>query len=121
MKRPIIFILFTLFTFHFSFAQGTIRGTVFDDGDGESVPFANVMLYEHYAQGAEKMTKFGCATDLNGFFMINRVPAGTYTLRVRFVGYEEYSETITVANGKTPSLKAPSALYQAGIKGIVAA
>ena len=104
MKKAIyIFLLFhfSLFTFHFSFAQGTIRGTVFDDGDGESVPFANVMLYEHYAQGAEKMTKFGCATDLNGFFMINRVPAGTYTLRVRFVGYEEYSETITVANGKT--------------------
>jgi len=73
-------------------AQGVVKGVLFDESNGESVPFANVVL---------EGTKHGCATDINGFFLINKVPAGTYTLRVRFVGYEEYTETITIANHKT--------------------
>ena len=95
MKRLLYIIplfFFSIFNFQFALGQGTVRGTVFDDSDGESIPFANVML---------DGTKYGCATDINGFFMINRVPAGTYTLKVRFIGYEEYTETVTVINGKT--------------------
>ena len=73
-------------------AQGTVRGTLFDDSNGEAIPFANVVL---------DGTRYGCATDLSGFFAISKVPAGTYSLRVRYVGYEEYAETVTVSNGKT--------------------
>ena len=51
------------------FGQGTVRGTVFDDANGEAVPFANVVL---------DGTKYGCATDLSGFFLINKIPYGTY-------------------------------------------
>ena len=84
------------FTFHLSpftlYGQGTVRGTLFDESNGEAIPYANVVL---------DGTGYGCATDLNGFFLINRIPAGNYTLRVRYMGYEEYSEQITVANGKT--------------------
>ena len=72
--------------------QGIVKGVVFDESNGESVPFANVML---------EGTRLGCATDLNGFFLISKVPAGEYTLRVRFVGYDDYVETITVADRKT--------------------
>ena len=72
--------------------QGTIRGTLFDDGNGEAIPFANVVL---------DGTKMGCATDLSGFFLINKIPYGTYTLRVRFMGYEEYTQEVTV-NGTRP-------------------
>ena len=95
MKRFLhIFLFFTLslFSFQFSWGQGAVRGTLFDESNGEAIPFANVVL---------DGTRFGCATDLSGFFLINKVPAGEYTLRVRYMGYEEYSETITVANGKT--------------------
>ena len=72
--------------------QGIVKGVVFDESNGESVPFANVML---------EGTRLGCATDLNGFFLISKVSAGEYTLRVRFVGYDDYVETITVADRKT--------------------
>ena len=92
MKRITIFFLFNLIFAGLAVGQGTVRGTLFDESNGEAIPFANVVL---------DGTKYGCATDLSGFFLINRVPAGTYTLRVRYMGYEEYSETITVANGKT--------------------
>lgn len=65
---------------------------MFDESNGESVPFANVMLDD---------TRLGCATDINGFYLISKVPAGTYTLRVRFVGYEDHTQTITVVDHKT--------------------
>ena len=73
-------------------AQGIVKGVVFDESNGESVPFANVLL---------DGTKLGCATDINGFYLISKVPAGTYTLRVRFVGYEDFTQTITVVDRKT--------------------
>ena len=88
--------LAVLITFHLGVsAQGIVKGVVSDESNGESVPFANVVL---------DGTRFGCATDINGFFLINKVPAGNYTLRVRFVGYDEYTTTITVKDGKTQNI-----------------
>ena len=73
-------------------AQCTVKGVLFDDADGEAIPFANVVL---------EGTNHGASTDLNGFFLINRIPEGSYTLRVRYVGYEEYTEPITLKKGQT--------------------
>lgn len=73
-------------------AQGTVKGVLFDEANGEAIPFANVIL---------DGTAYGCATDLNGFFLINKVPTGEYTLHVRYVGYEEYNEKITVSDHRT--------------------
>lgn len=94
MKHPAFrILLLIIFAFMpMAMMAQTIKGTLTDDENGESIPFANVVL---------EGTKFGAATDLNGFFLINRMPAGTYTLRVRFVGYEEYSEQVTVNKGQT--------------------
>ena len=55
----------------------TIKGVLSDEETGEAIPFANVVL---------EGTRYGAATDLNGFFLINKMPEGSYTLRVRFVG-----------------------------------
>lgn len=79
-------------------AQGVVRGVVFDAETGESVPFANVTLTK---DGATTQPMLGCATDINGYYVISKVAAGTYTMRVRFVGYEDYTESITVADRKT--------------------
>ena len=82
--------------------QCTVKGVLFDEKNGESIPFANVVLYERDPSGAnvEKQTTHGCATDINGFFLINKVPEGTYTLKVRYMGYEEYSEQVTLVKNK---------------------
>ena len=98
MKRLLYIALF--FIFHFSFfisaqAQGTVKGVLFDESNGEAIPFANVVL---------DGTAYGCATDLNGFFLINKVPAGDYTLRVRFMGYEEYTQPVTIADRRIVTL-----------------
>lgn len=70
----------------------TIKGSLTEETTGESIPFANVVL---------DGTRYGNATDINGFFLINKIPEGTYTLRVRYVGYQEYTEQVTVKKGQT--------------------
>ena len=85
-----LLILF-LCSFHLASAQCTVKGVLFDESNGEAIPFANVVL---------DGTTHGCATDINGFFLINKVPEGKYTLKVKYVGYEEYSEEITLTKNK---------------------
>ena len=95
MKRILTILAINLLFAVAAGAQGTIRGTLFDDANGEAVPFANVVL---------DGTKYGCATDLSGFFLINKIPYGTYTLRVRFVGYEDYTQEVTVSGTRPITL-----------------
>ena len=98
MKKALYILLifqFSILNFQFVWGQGTVKGVVFDESNGEAVPFANVVL---------DGTTYGCATDLSGFYLINKVPAGTYTLRVRFMGYEEFRQEVTVANHRTQTV-----------------
>ena len=94
MKKVLyIFLIFqfSIFNFQFASAQCTVKGVLFDEKNGEAIPFANVVL---------DGTTHGCATDINGFFLINKVPEGKYTLKVKYVGYEEYSEEVTLVKNK---------------------
>ncbi|MCS6981543.1 MAG: TonB-dependent receptor [Flavobacteriales bacterium] len=75
---------------------GTVRGVAYNKKTGEPLIFLNVVL---------EGTRFGASTDINGFFSINRVPPGTYTLKASSLGFETYSETITVEPGKTLNKK----------------
>lgn len=93
MKRVFLLLAFVAALLPLS-AQNTIKGVVYDNTNGEAVPFANVML---------DGTSYGAATDLNGLFIITKVPQGTYTLHVRFVGYQDYTQTITL--GRHDNLK----------------
>ena len=90
MKLRIIILLLLCASLS-SVAQNTIKGVLLDDANGEAVPFANVVL---------DGTGYGAATDINGFFLINKIPDGTYTLRIRYVGYTEYNEQVKLS-GKT--------------------
>ena len=56
----------------------TLTGDVFDIDTGERIPYATV---------AVSGTPLGTATDANGHFTINNIPADTCTLQVRYIGY----------------------------------
>jgi hypothetical protein len=71
-----------------AFAQsGTIKGFVYDKSSGEPMIYTNVLV-----QG----TKLGVQTDLNGYFSIRQLPAGTYTIYTTSIGYDTVEATITV-------------------------
>lgn len=72
-----------------AFAQSAIRGTVTEQGSGEPIIGANLILMG---------TSQGNATDLNGEYVINNVEPGTYTIRVSSVGYITITEEITVGS-----------------------
>ena len=71
---------------HFVYA-GDIKGTVSDKGSGDFLPGANVFL---------EGTNYGTSSDRAGNYTINGVPDGDYTLIVTYVGYSDYSNSVSV-------------------------
>ena len=57
---------------------GTVAGTVSDVGTGGVLPGANVVI---------EGTELGAAADESGSFVIENVPAGSYTVTASVMGY----------------------------------
>jgi TonB-dependent receptor len=74
-----------------AFAQGSLRGVVSDTLTKETLPGANVFLVG---------TALGSATDLEGAYRIDRIPEGTYTLRVSYIGYQTRMIKVDIQNNK---------------------
>ena len=68
---------------------GGINGKVTDAGSGDFLPGANVVL---------DGTNYGASSDRFGEFTISNVPDGNYTLKVTYVGYADYSDSVTVGS-----------------------
>ncbi|HIC74312.1 MAG TPA: hypothetical protein EYO92_04385, partial [Candidatus Marinimicrobia bacterium] len=60
--------------------RGKIRGVVTDQETGEALVGANVSI---------EGTSLGASTDLNGVYVVLAIPAGTYAVRVGYIGYRE--------------------------------
>ncbi|MHB2156362.1 TonB-dependent receptor [Calditrichota bacterium GD2] len=77
-------IFFLLLNFSVAFAgpqpTGRVIGKIVDKETGDPIVGANVYL---------ENTVLGAASDLEGNFLIDRVPAGNYTLIVSVIGYAE--------------------------------
>jgi hypothetical protein len=84
-----LFVVPFLFTSLMYAQKGTIRGTVYDDGTGETLPGVTIFIEE---------TKSGAMTDLDGQFNLSVTP-GSYKLRVSFISYE----TITIMDVQVKS------------------
>src|SRR5262249_20587872 len=71
---------------------GKVQGTVTDAG-GQAVAKAQVLIVG---------TAFGAVTDDKGYYFINNVPPGTYTLRAQFIGLAPTELTgVRVLGGQT--------------------
>ncbi|MDW3646836.1 MAG: TonB-dependent receptor [Bacteroidia bacterium] len=84
---------------------GNITGSVVDKVSGENISFANVRL---------EGTSLGASTDVEGAFIIQRVPAGDYNLITTYIGYIDQKTPVTVVAG-TP-LKIKVELEYAGVQ-----
>ena len=98
IKSLILTTLFFFLTGSAAFAQedNSIKGFVYEESTGEPMMFTNVYL---------KGTTFGGATNENGYFNINRIPDGRYTLLITSVGYDTISETFNLSKGQSINRK----------------
>lgn len=96
--RLILLALFFLLNGVAAMAQddNSIKGFVYEESTGEPMMFTNVYL---------RGTTFGGATNENGYFNINRIPDGRYTLLITSVGYDTISETFNLSKGQSISRK----------------
>jgi CarboxypepD_reg-like domain len=75
------------------FAGGRIAGVVKDKVTLEPLVGANVIILNTY---------YGAATDINGYFEIRNIPAGTYSVRFAFIGYiSKIKSDIKINDSKT--------------------
>jgi len=78
-KMIIVALVFTFSGFAFSQASGQLQGKISDADTNEPLPGANITLVG---------TLLGAASDGNGHFRIERIPAGEYTIQATMIGYK---------------------------------
>lgn len=76
-------------------AQGTLTGSVIDASNGLNVTGALVRI-----DAIQRET----ATDRSGRFTLAGLPAGTHTIRVRYLGYAPVSQEVAITNGGKTSV-----------------
>ena len=86
MSTVFLVILTILFSSQFIWGAARISGKVTDSSTGEPLFGANLVL---------EGTSIGSATNAEGNYLIQDVPAGAYTLKISYIGYE--SKTFQIA------------------------
>lgn len=76
-----------------SFAQnGALSGEIKDEETGESLAGANVLIQD---------TEMGTSANVDGRYIIRRIPEGEYTVVFRYIGYETEEIEVTITAGET--------------------
>lgn len=97
LKNLIVLVILILTASSVAYAQqGTIRGFVYEKVSGEPVLFTSVYLLK---------TNYGAATDINGYFIISKVPDGNYTLIITYLGFDTLTEDISIKGNNVISKK----------------
>ncbi|MES3631144.1 MAG: TonB-dependent receptor [Longimonas sp.] len=91
-------------------SDGTVTGQVVDRTDGSPLPGATVRLLP---------TDRGQATDAEGRFTFEEVPAGTYEIDVSFVGYASKTTEVELDAGATVSVEVDLRPASLGLPDIV--
>ncbi|MGD0712372.1 MAG: TonB-dependent receptor, partial [Bacteroidales bacterium] len=68
----------------------SIKGFIKEEETSEPVIFTSVYL---------KGTQYGAVTDINGYYVISKVPAGSYMLMVTSIGYDSIKNPIVLKSG----------------------
>ncbi len=71
---------------------GTLWGRITDASTGESLPGATVSLLN---------SSRGTASDLDGSYQLNRLPAGQAAIRVSYIGYKPQTLDVTILAGES--------------------
>ena len=72
--------------------NAVIKGFTYDESTGESLPYCTILLMG---------TSYGALSDVSGAFLINKIPAGTYTVKVSLLGYVDLFDTVELSGNNT--------------------
>ena len=86
MKKSILLLAFWLVGV-LAYGQSYVRGNIKIANSGEELVGANIILVG---------TGRGATSDLSGNFEIRNIPAGSYTLRATFLGFESFTREINI-------------------------
>lgn len=91
-----LMLLCTLFTFNSALAQtGTLSGVVTERSSGDPLPGANLLIND---------LELGASTDADGRYIIENIPAGTYSIRVNYIGFSQLEQTVEIVAGENQEL-----------------
>jgi len=90
---------------------GNVQGKILDTNQEEPLLFANVSL---------KHTLWSTQTNFHGYFALEEVAPGNYTLVVTYLGYETLEIPLEVKSGETTMIHKPLATLSLDSKGMVA-
>jgi outer membrane receptor protein involved in Fe transport len=90
LKNSLLPIFLLLSCVLFAQKNTIVRGNVYDNANGQPIPYANVLL---------RGTGLGATTDVQGFFQINNAPVGQQTLFVSFIGYDSLEVKLSLTEG----------------------
>lgn len=97
MKKYLLLMAVMILVSITCFSQtGTIKGFIYDHSNGEPIIFTNVVI---------KNTTIGASSDVNGYFVINKIKKGKYTLEIQCIGYQDTSINVTVVPDDIISLR----------------
>jgi outer membrane receptor for ferrienterochelin and colicins len=89
MQRILQISIFFLFIPSIIFSQGVSLSGYVTGKDSSSVTGATIIM---------KGTTYGTVTDKKGFYKINKIKPGTYTVRVSFLGFETQERSVAILN-----------------------
>ncbi len=88
--------------------NAVLKGFTYDDESGATLPYCTIQLMG---------TSYGALSDAKGAFMINKIPQGTYAVKVSYMGYTDIIDTIEFSKDasvtKRYSLKPSSTMLEA--------
>lgn len=96
MKRQAAILFLLCLSLSFALAQGTLRGHIVDKTSNEALQFVNAVVLKH---GSVK--PFASAlSDGKGSFRIDKLPFGSYDLRLTFMGYKTVERQFSITKQK---------------------
>lgn len=79
--------------------EATLRILVTSASDGNPVVGANAILTPTAPDPTEAERRYTGATDSDGYYRFGGIPAGTYRLRISFVGHETHTQEVVLDPG----------------------
>ena len=92
LRKYILFACFFLMGILAVAQNAVIKGFTYDESTGETLPYCTIQLMG---------TSFGALSDVSGAFLINKIPAGTYTVKVSLLGYIDLLDTVVLSGNAT--------------------